>query len=111
MNRFEEAFVSNSRRIGDIFQLFLRRNFLTDALHCRPFGLDRLPSEFLRQLPFVLHIQHEGLVALLPSTTLNPFNFGIQKMAGLAVEVETDQPNREAATAVRCVIMLFLHLS
>ena len=61
--------------------------------------------------PLVLHMQHEGLVAHLPSTTLDPFNFGIQKMAGLAVEVETDQPNREAATAVRCVIMLFLHLS
>ena len=32
---------------------------LTYALHGGPFGLDRLPSEFLRQIPLVLHIQHE----------------------------------------------------
>ena len=89
----------------------LRRGFLADALRDGPFGLDRLASEFLRQISLVLHMQQEGLVAHLPSTTLDPFNFGIQKMAGLAVEVETDQPNREAATAVWRVIMLFLHLS
>ena len=88
----------------------LRRGFLADALRDGPFGLDRLASEFLRQLPLVLHMQHEGLVAHLPFTILDPFNFGIQKMAGLAVEVKTDQPNREVATAVWRVIMLFFHL-
>ncbi len=77
MNRFEEAFVSNSRRIGDILLFILRRNPLADILHGGPFGLDRLPSEFLRQISLVLHIQHEGLVVFLPSTTLNPFNFGL----------------------------------
>ena len=41
---------------------------------------------------------------------LQSFSFRVQKMTGLAVEIEADEPNRQVATAIWRVVVFVFHL-